>query len=112
LTARVEWRGKERRGPAKNPSPWVLTSRRTPRGSAALLWQGRAAAVTSWAHERKGERTVTGDGEKRDRRRTTVGPEWIGKNKRAPQSRTGRAALPHRKRHCCTSPERTDLATI
>jgi hypothetical protein len=72
----------------------------------------RAAAVTSWARERKGERTVTGDGEKRDRRRITVGPEWIGKNKRAPQSRTGRAALPHRKRHCCTCPEKSDLATI
>jgi hypothetical protein len=44
----------------------------------------RAAAVTPWARERKGERTVTGDGEKRESRRVTAGPEWIGKNKRGP----------------------------
>jgi hypothetical protein len=35
----------------------------------------RAAAVTPWAREKTGERTVTGDGEKRERRRVTVGPE-------------------------------------
>jgi hypothetical protein len=35
------------------------------RGNAVA---GRAAAVTSCVRERKGERTVTGDGEKREKR--------------------------------------------
>jgi hypothetical protein len=69
------------------------------RGNAVA---GRAAAVTSWAREREEQRTVTGDGEKRDRRRIIVGPEWIGKNKKGPteQNRKGctaaqKAALLH-----------------